>query len=304
MAKLFGRAIINQTVTVYNGGTTYKSNPAMGTGEPQEFIHGLPFTPVNVLVVPTELPGGSVWDYSVTLIDNTRIRVVATAGVEYLVFAWTSVNNNGPIRLMAPGGGSWDVVSDENGVINTVPTNSGGTQEVLLDGNDGSRWRLTVDDVGILTTAKVSATITSARLARYAPYNVPAPGAQWEGSLILVEEAGFDTELRLCRKTAAGGYEWVTATFASATDLRPPLSSSGYEVVCTPEGVLQTEVVAYKLRSPNGTVWDVKVTSDGVLSTSVAMWGTGPVSINIRGTNGSLWVLSVLDNGTLLTASA
>jgi hypothetical protein len=90
MAKLFGRATITQNVTVYPGGTAFVSDEIVGTGEPQTVPHGLPFAPVNVVVAPSNLPGGSPWDYDIVSINDSVLTLVATLGVSYRIFAWTS----------------------------------------------------------------------------------------------------------------------------------------------------------------------------------------------------------------------
>lgn len=89
------------------------------------------------------------------------------------------------------------------------------------------------------------------------------------------------------------------ASLVAATPLR--LSASQWDILCTPEGVLLTEIVAYKLKSPDNTVWDVKVNSEGTLSTAPATWGVGAASVSIKGTDGSMWSLTITNAGALVT---
>lgn len=214
MAKLFGRAIINQITTVYPGGTAFVSEELVGTGEPQQVAHGLPFTPTKAIVLPSGLPGGSVWEYSVEL-DAAYAVVTATAGVTYRVFVWTGITSSSPLRLKDPNEVVWDLKVDAEGTIFTIQAETGalGTTEALLEGDDGSRWRLTVDADGVLTTTKIGSVISAAKLGKYAPSQIPEPSLSWKGTLISVWEAGMDEEVRYCRQKADGSFEWVIVAY-------------------------------------------------------------------------------------------
>lgn len=210
MAKLFGGNVINQQVTVYPGGTAYTSDPIVGSGDAQVFVHGLPFTPTRVLVVPTHIPAGSSWDYTVSSVTASLITVTTTTGVTFIVFAWTGVSATGPIRLTSPNNSVWEVKANENGVIETVLVPGlAGSGSVVLEGADGSRWTLTVGDDGALTTTKLGSSLVAAKLAHYAPDRIPVPSDFWHGSLITVVAPGMDEEILYCRMKADRSYEWI-----------------------------------------------------------------------------------------------
>lgn len=157
MAKIFGSNIVKQTVTVYPGGTAFVSELLDGTGEAQTVGHGLPFVPTKVLVLPSNLPAGSAWGYDLGTVNDILITVTATAGVQYRVFAWTGVASTGPVRLTAPNNSVWEVRTNELGVLLTSPAvGMTGIGSVVIEGQDGSRWFLTVDNEGVLNTDRAT----------------------------------------------------------------------------------------------------------------------------------------------------
>jgi hypothetical protein len=181
---------------------------------------------------------------------------------------------------------------DQNYYDNVDYSNRSRNRQRALPGRAHGDYVSTVGVVNVEATldeayVKLSGAGADIRLISSTDYSTPTDGDIWyDAGVFNFRENGVTKRLE-------------STPALDRINLR--LDSNTYEVLCTPDGTLLTEVYAFKLISPDLTVWNVVVDSGGVLSTAVSSWGTGVASVEIPGTDGSRWSLTVDNAGVLTT---